>query len=357
MKFDFLIDSNMIQNEIPLPPEGLQWKCIESKIDSERLHYGRFVISPLRPGQANTVGIAMRRALLGEVEGTCITYAKIERVTHEYSTMMGIQESVHDILINLKQIVLKSDSYETQKASISILGPKRVTAQDIVLPPSVGIVDAAQHIATITKAVYFNIELKIERDRGYRIQNPVKFGDGNFAVNAIFTPIRNANYSIHSFVEDKKEKQEILFIEVWTNGSLTPEEALREASRSLINLFIPFLHQEEEEKKEEERENCEVGNEDESTVPSLRPLLTSVGEIRKEVSFKYIFIDQLELPARAYNGLKKVNVHTISDLLNYSQEDLMKIRNFGKKSIQQVIEALQKRFAIHLPRNKISING
>nr|YP_009531731.1 alpha subunit of RNA polymerase [Leiosporoceros dussii]AXZ70934.1 alpha subunit of RNA polymerase [Leiosporoceros dussii] len=340
----------MIQNEVPIPAEALQWKCIEYKIDSERLHYGRFAISPLRPGQANTVGIAIRRALLGEIEGTSITYAKFERVTHEYSTIIGIQESVHDISINLKEIVLKSNSYETQKASISIIGPKKVTAQDIILPPSIRVIDATQYIATITKAVFLNIELRIKKDRGYRIQNPTEYENGYFAVNAISTPIRNANYSVHSF-ENEKQKQEILFIEIWTNGSLTPKEALHEASRSLINLFIPLLH-------EEEQENHKVKNKDKSNMIRSSPSSANIGigEIRKEISFKHIFIDQLELPARAYNGLKRVNVHTISDLLNYSQEDSMKIKNFGEKSIEQVIEALQKHFAIHLPRNKFSIN-
>nr|YP_009863086.1 RNA polymerase alpha subunit [Anthoceros agrestis]QKD76541.1 RNA polymerase alpha subunit [Anthoceros agrestis] len=339
----------MIQNEIPIPAEALQWKCIESKIDSERLHYGCFAIPPLRPGQANTVGIAIRRASLGEIEGTCITYVKFEKVTHEYSTIMGIQESVHDISINLKEIVPKSNSYKTQEASISILGPKRVTAEDIVLPSSVEVIDATQHIATITKAVYFNIKLGIRKDRGYRIENPVKYEDGNSAVNAASTPIRNANYSVHSF-ENEKEKQEILFIEVWTNGSPTFKEALREASQSLINSSIPLLH----EKKE--RENRKLENKDEYNVLRSCFSLTNIGEVRKEISFKHIFIDQLELPARAYNGLKKVDVHTISDFSNYSQEDLMKIKNFGKKSIQQVVQALQKHFAIHLPKNKFSIN-
>lgn len=115
----------MIQNEISVSAQALQWRCVESKVDSERLHYSRFAISPFRCGQANTVGIAMRRALLGEIEGTCITCAIFKKVTHEYSTIVGIQESVHDILINLKEIVLKSNSYETQKAFISILGPKK----------------------------------------------------------------------------------------------------------------------------------------------------------------------------------------------------------------------------------------
>ena len=337
----------MIQNEIPISAQVLQWRCVESKVDSERLHYSRFAISPFRCGQANTVGIAMRRALLGEIEGTCITCAKFKKVTHEYSTILGIQESVHDILINSKEIVLKSNSYETQKAFISILGPKKITAQDIILPPSVKIIDTTQYIATLTKAIHLDIESEIEKDCGYRIQDSKKSTDGFFFVDAVFMPIRNANYSIHSF-ENKNKTQEILFIEIWTNGSITPKEALYEAPRSSIDLFIPFLHAEKKEIINGLENKYESNNM--SYFSSFSPL---ADKITKEVTFKHIFIDQLELPARAYNCLKRVNVHTISDLLNYSQDDLMRIKNFGKKSVEQVLEALQKQFSINLPKNKL----
>nr|YP_010613801.1 RNA polymerase alpha subunit [Andreaea regularis]WAS08547.1 RNA polymerase alpha subunit [Andreaea regularis] len=337
----------MIQNEISISAQILQWRCVESKVDSERLHYSRFAISPFRCGQANTVGIAMRRALLGEIEGTCITCAKFKKVTHEYSTILGIQESVHDILINSKEIVLKSNSYETQKAFISILGPKKITAQDIILPPSVEIIDTTQYIATLTKAIHLDIESEIEKDCGYRIQDSKKSTDGIFFVDAVFMPIRNANYSIHSF-ENKNKTQEILFIEIWTNGSITPKEAIYEASRSLIDLFIPFLHAERKQIINGLENKYESNNM--SYFSSFSPL---ADKITKEVTFKHIFIDQLELPARAYNCLKRVNVHTISDLLNYSQDDLMRIKNFGKKSVEQVLEALQKQFSINLPKNKL----
>nr|AND48301.1 alpha subunit of RNA polymerase [Eosphagnum rigescens] len=337
----------MIRNEeeVPVSARVLQWRCVESKVDSERLRYGRFAISPFRSGQANTVGIAVRRALLGGVEGTCITHAKFEKVTHEYSTILGIQESVHDILINLKEIILKSNSCETQKAFLSIFGPRKVTARDIVFPPSVEVIDTTQYIATLTQAIPLDIELKIERDCGYRTQDSIKYADGYFSVDAVFTPIRNANYSVHSS-ENKNETQEILFIEIWTDGSVTPKEALYEASRSLIDLFIPFLHAE----KEEVMHGLENKNESNMLYFSSSP---SEDKREKEMTFKHIFIDQLELPARAYNCPKRVNVHTISDLLSYSQDDLMKIRNFGKKSVEQVLEALQKRFSIKLPKNKL----
>ena len=137
----------MVREKIRVSTRTLQWKCVESRVDSKRLYYGRFILSPLMKGQADTIGIAMRRVLLGEIEGTCITRAKSEKIPHEYSTIVGIQESVHEILMNLKEIVLRSNLYGTRDASICINGPGYVTAQDIILPPSVEIVDNTQHIA------------------------------------------------------------------------------------------------------------------------------------------------------------------------------------------------------------------
>ncbi|GJR42746.1 RNA polymerase alpha subunit [Tanacetum coccineum] len=217
----------------------LQWKCVESAADSKRLFYGRFILSPLMKGQADTIGIAMRRALLGEIEGTCITRAKFEKISHEYSTIMGIQESVHEILMNLKEIVLRSNLYGTCEASICVRGPGYVTAQDIILPPYVEIVDNTQHIATLTEPIELVIGLQIEKNRGYLIKAPNTFQDGSYPTDPVFMPVRNANHSIHSYENGNKE---ILFLEIWTNGSLTPKEALHEASRNLIDLLIPFLH-------------------------------------------------------------------------------------------------------------------
>ncbi|MFS8006862.1 DNA-directed RNA polymerase subunit alpha [Helianthus anomalus] len=168
-------------------------------------------------GQADTIGIAMRRALLGEIEGTCITRAKSEKISHEYATIMGIQESVHEILMNLKEIVLRSNLYGTCEASICVRGPGYVTAQDIILPPYVEIVDNTQHIASLTEPIELVIGLQIEK-LSYRS-------------------------CIHAYENGNKE---ILFLEIWTNGSLTPKEALHEASRNLIDLLIPFLHTKEE---------------------------------------------------------------------------------------------------------------
>nr|ARD02871.1 RNA polymerase alpha subunit [Alchemilla acutiloba] len=325
----------MVREKVTVSTRTLQWKCVESRADSKRLYYGRFILAPLMKGQADTIGIAMRRALLGEIEGTCITRAKSEKIPHEYSTFGGIQESVHEILMNLKEIVLRSNLYGTRNASICVKGPGYVTAQDIILPPSIEIVDNTQHIANLTEPINLCIELQIERNRGYRIKTPNNFQEDSYPIDAVFMPVRNANHSIHSYVNGN-EKQEILFIEIWTNGSLTPKEALHEASRNLIDLFIPFLHAEEENFHFENHQH-------KVTLPlfSFHGKLANPRKIKKEITLKYIFIDQSELPPRVYNCLKRSNIHTLLDLMNNSQEDLMKIKHLRIQDVKDILNILE----------------
>nr|YP_010627631.1 RNA polymerase alpha subunit [Begonia aconitifolia]WBN94577.1 RNA polymerase alpha subunit [Begonia aconitifolia] len=325
----------MVREKIRVSTRTLKWKCLESRADSKRLYYGRFILSPLMKGQADTIGIAMRKALLGEIEGTCITRAKSEKIPHEYSTLIGIQESIHEILMNLKEIVLRSNLYGSGGAYIYVKGPGYVTAQDIILPPSVEIIDNTQYIAKLTEPINFCIELQIERNRGYRIQTPNNFQDGSYSIDAVFMPVRNANHSIHSYVNGN-EKQEILFLEIWTNGSLTPKEALHEASRNLIDLFIPFLHAEEE--------NFHLtNNQHKITLPifTFHDRLAKLRKNKKEIAFKSIFIDQSELPPRIYNCLKRSNIHTLLDLLNNNPDELMKIKNFCIEDINHILNILE----------------
>nr|AEX94394.1 RNA polymerase alpha subunit [Doryanthes palmeri] len=335
----------MVREEVAGSTRTLQWKCVESRVDSKRLYYSRFILSPLMKGQADTIGIAMRRALLGEIEGTCITRAKSEKVPHEYSTIVGIEESVHEILINLKEIVLRSNLYGVRDASICVRGPRYVTAQDIISPPSVEIVDTTQHIANLTEPIDLCIELQIKRNRGYRMKPTNNSQDGSYPIDAVSMPVRNANHSIHSY-GNGNEKQEILFLEIWTNGSLTPKEALYEASRNLIDLFIPFLHA---DIHFEENKNG-------FTLPffTFQDGFTNLKKNKKGIPLKCIFIDQSELPYRTYNCLKRSNIHTLLDLLSNSQEDLMRIEYFRIEDVKQILDTLQKHFAINLPKNKFS---
>nr|BDY10443.1 RNA polymerase subunit alpha [Lysimachia paridiformis var. stenophylla] len=335
----------MVREKVTVSTRTLQWKCVESRTDSKRLYYGRFLLSPLMKGQADTIGIAMRRALLGEIEGTCITRARSEKIPHEYSTIVGIQESVHEILMNLKEIVLRSNLYGTCDASICVKGPGYVTAQDIISPTYVEIVDNTQHIASLTEPIDFCIGLQIERNRGYRIKSSNNFQDRSYPVDAVFMPVRNANHSIHSY-GNGNEKQEILFLEIWTNGSLTPKEALHEASRNLIDLFIPFFYTEEENLNLDD-------NQHKVTLPlfTVHDKLVKLRKNKKKVALKYIFIDQLKLPPRIYNRLKRSNIYTLLDLLNKTQEDLMKIEHFHIEDVKQILGILEKQFEIDLLKN------
>nr|UUL96927.1 RNA polymerase alpha subunit [Aristolochia tubiflora]WHE25917.1 RNA polymerase alpha subunit [Aristolochia tubiflora] len=338
----------MVREEVAVSTRTLRWKCVESRVDSKRFHYGRFILSPLMKGQADMIGIAIRRSLLGEIEGACITCAKSNKVPHEYSIIVGIEESVHEILMNLKEIVLRSNLYGTLDASICVRGPRYVTAQDIISPPSVEIVDTTQRIASLTDPIDLCIELIIERNRGYRMKTPSNYQDGSYPIDAVFMPVRNVNHSIHSY-GNGNDKQEILFLEIWTNGSLTPKEALHEASRNLIDLFIPFLHA-------EERDTYLEDNQNRVTLP-LFPfdgglVKANIRKNKKENALKCIFIDQLELPPRTYNCLKRSNIHTLLDLLSNSQEDLMRMEHFCIEDVKQILDILQKHFEISLPKKK-----
>nr|YP_009425491.1 RNA polymerase alpha subunit [Austroblechnum melanocaulon]ASU94150.1 RNA polymerase alpha subunit [Austroblechnum melanocaulon] len=338
----------MLTCETPIPTQAIQWKCVESKTESRRLYYGRFAVSPFKRGQVNTVGIAMRRASLEEVRGTSITRAKFRGILHEYPTITGIQETIHDVLVNLKEIAPKSDSNDVKEAFSPVTGPKEVTAGDTSLPPSVKAIDDSQYIVTTTQPISVNIELKIEKDSGYRIENSNGYGNGEFPVDAVFMPVRNVNYSVHSFGSGRATRETSL-IEIWTNGSLTPDEAINEASEKLIDLSTPFLHVKRGDV------SYSYSGDVESSSASAGSQIYDVNELEGKLS-ENTFIDQLELPARAFNCLKKAKIHTVADLLNYSREDSSKMKSFGQKSVDQVSEALWEHFAIELPKNELHIN-
>nr|YP_010192290.1 RNA polymerase alpha subunit [Athrotaxis cupressoides]QZN07952.1 RNA polymerase alpha subunit [Athrotaxis cupressoides] len=334
----------MNQNEISVSIKIPELKCVESRTESKRFNYGRFTLSPLRKGQANTIGSSIRRVLLGEVEGTCITRAKFKNISHEYSVIIGIEESIHEILMNLKEIVLRSDAYGIREGSIHVVGPKKVTAQDIMLPPSVRIIDATQHIANINKSITLDISLQIEKGRGYIIQNPNNYNskDGIFPIDAAFVPVQNVNYSIHSYWSEN-ETQEILFLEIWTNGGLAPKEALYEASRNLIDFFLPFLHAKEK--------NIDGTNSlSDNITPSLP--ISHISTDTKRIDFDQMYIDQLKFSTRIYNCLKKANINTVLDLSNYSREDLMKIKHLGEQSVKEILEFMRN-IGIDSPGNLV----
>lgn len=345
----------MSQYTINLRESYPVWK-IGSQVHStteECLDYMLFIASPLLTGQATTVGVAMRRTLLESIQGTAITAATIYGAAHEYSTLEGIEESVHDILINFKQVIIKNKIKEfddLQKSVFTITGPQKVTAADITLPENMIVCNPSHHIATITKPIRFEVELIINTGRGYLIQNGNQVQEGYFPVDALFNPIRNVNFSIHSLAQ----KKEALILEIWTNGAITPIDALRKASENLIHLFLPPF-----------------GLTDYTYINSIDTKNSNINIKKKKEKLEFKIIDQpevasivqeqfvehvktpielLELSTRPFKCLKNANISTINDLLKLSQQDLLKISNMGPNSLKQILEALDKRFGICLSK-------
>nr|YP_010933227.1 RNA polymerase alpha subunit [Nitella hyalina]APP89432.1 RNA polymerase alpha subunit [Nitella hyalina]WKT08439.1 RNA polymerase alpha subunit [Nitella hyalina] len=321
----------------------IQWKCLESKIESQRIHYGRFAIAPLNRGQANTLGVTLRRTLLADLEGISITSVKFENIKHEYSTLIGIRESVQDILLNLKEIVFQGIPKKTQKGFIFVKGPKKITTADIRTDPCIQVIDSNQIIAHLTESIDFRIELTIEKSCGYRLQDERELPQGVFSVDAVFMPVRNVNYSIHPIEQRGDLKKELLVLEIWTNGSITPKEALYQTSQKLLNIFLSLAKFSESKLEVKDKVNFFARKKEEIFLTqSYKSKISLKHEIPNDLPYKDILINKLELSARAYNCLKSAQVNTLFDLLNFSQEDLLKIKNFGKRSAQQVIDALEK---------------
>ena len=303
-------------------------ECIESKLDTPRDHYGKFVLEPLDQGQGITVGNALRRVLLSDLEGTAIVAVRIAGINHEFSTLVGVREDVLEILLNLKEVVLKSHSKEASIGRLRVQGPAIVTAANFDLSSDVEIIDPKQYIATICSNNILEMEFKIEGGKGYQIVE--KFMDDTsidfLQVDSIFMPVKKVNYIVEEVRYDQHSLKDRLTLEIWTNGSVSPQEAIGRSSTILTNLFTPLktIHFKSEEEK-------------------FLPEGTRINQI---------LIEELQLSVRAYNCLKRANINSVADLLDYSQEDLLEIKNFGQKSAEEVIDALQKRLGINLPKEK-----
>lgn len=308
-----------------------QIECIESKTEETNQQYGRFVIEPLKLGQGITLGNSLRRTLLANIKGTAIVNVRIAGVNHEFSTITGVREDVLEILLNLKEIVLKSNNKEAQIGRLRVQGPAIVTAGLLDLPPEIEVVDERQYIATICNNTIFEMEFKVEQGYGYRlVENYKNEKSPDFLqIDAVFMPVKKVNYIVQEKRVNAQLVQEKLILDIWTNGSLSPQHAIGEGAKILTHLFHPLTH------------------------IDFKPNQT----VRQNTnnSVHQILIEELKLSVRAYNCLKRAQIHSISDLLDYSQEELLEIKNFGQKSAEEVIEALKNRLGINLPKEK-SIN-
>ena len=288
---------------------------------------GKFEFRPLEPGYGLTVGNALRRVLLSSLEGFAITSVKLENVEHEFSTIPGVVEDVTEIILNLKQIRFKRqiDEIEDEKVTLSIGGQEQLKAADFqkfisgfqVLNPDLV-------ICNLGKDVQMNMEITIEKGRGYVPAEENKKTNaevGVIAIDSIFTPVKNVKYSIENFRVEQKTDYEKLIFEVITDGSIHPKDALTEAAKTLIHHFLLFS---DERITLEADEIAQAETYDEESL-HMRQLL------------KTKLVD-MDLSVRALNCLKAAEVDTLGDLVSYNKNDLMKFRNFGKKSLTELEE-------------------
>ena len=293
---------------------------------------GQFEFRPLEPGYGLTVGNALRRVLLSSLEGYALTSIRIEGVDHEFSTIKGVVEDVTEIILNLKQVRFKRqiEDQEEETVKIRVSGQERLTSGEIGKQCSAfQVLNPEQVICTMDKSVKFEAELKIEKGRGYVPAEENKDSNapiGTIAIDAIYTPIKNVKYGIENYRVEQKTDYEKLILDIVTDGSIHPQKALTEASKVLIQHFMLVS---DEKIALEENKTMESDNYDEEIL-HMRQLL------------KTKLVD-MDLSVRALNCLKAAEVETLGDLVTYTKSDLMKFRNFGKKSLTELDELVESK--------------
>jgi DNA-directed RNA polymerase subunit alpha len=306
----------------------LNFKYTKSSIEESGNIVGHFTISNLEKGQGLTIGNALRRVLLSNIEGTAITGIKIPNVSHEFSIINGVREDILEIILNIKQIVLKTSEKSPIFGKIRLQGPGVITAKCFEFNSKVFIINPNQYIATIATNTLVEFECIGERGIGYKFENENEPKSSDFInVDAIFMPVIKVNYELNNTYISYNQTVESLNLEIITNGSITPEKALSDACEKLINWFTILRNEK---------------------ILKLDPV------IKKEVILKpkLILIEELQLPVRAYNCLKRSGINSVDELIKYSQEEIKNIKNFGKKSANQVFQALKTKFNIILPSLK-----
>jgi DNA-directed RNA polymerase subunit alpha len=298
---------------------------------------GSFVIEPLDRGFGYTFGNSLRRVLLSSLAGAAVTSVRIEGVAHEFSTITGVKEDVTDIVLNLKGIVCRMHSDATEiEAALVATGPGDITAADIDLPSGVEILNPEVHIAALDKKSRLEFYLTIGRGRGYRPAEDNKSPDqpiGVIPIDSIFSPVRRVAYSVEQARVGQRTDFDKLTLDIETDGSVEPSAALREAAELLISQLAIFT----DEDRVEELRAGPAGQLDGGLAAVGAAPLVMQGEEWG------ILIEELELGVRSYNCLKRAGIQTVGDLISKSEAELNAIPNFGKKSIDEVIETLEAR--------------
>lgn len=287
--------------------------------------YGRFELEPLERGFGTTIGNALRRVMLSSLPGSAISSIKIDGVLHEFRTIEGVYEDVTTIILNLKGVVFKNHSNEEKIVRINTTKEGEITAGDIEHDADIEVINKDKVIATLSKGASLNMEMTVSNGRGYvRSEDNKKIHDikkaGVIAIDSLYSPIERVSYEVANARVGQDESYDKLILDVWTNGSMKPEEAIALASRILIEHFTILT--------------------DLSSIADVSGMMIEKTEDPKVKALE-TSIEDLDFSVRAYNCLKRAGIHTLQDLVNKSESDMMKIRNLGKKSLKEVLDKIR----------------
>lgn len=295
-------------------------ECVEMSEDSK---YGKFVVEPLERGNGTTLGNSLRRILLSSLPGAAVTQIKIDGVLHEFSTIPGVAEDVVEIILNIKNLALKMHGDSSKIIKIDAQGEGVVTAADIITDPDIEIVNPDLYIATLDEGSRLYMEMTVEKGRGYVTADRNKQPNqpiGIIPVDSIFTPVKKVNYSIENTRVGNRTDYDKLTLEIWTNGALSPDEAASLGAKILsehLNLFITLTDH--------------VGDVE---------ILVEKEEDKRDKVLE-MTIEELDLSVRSFNCLKRAGINTVEELTQRTEEDMMKVRNLGKKSLEEVQQKLE----------------
>lgn len=295
--------------------------CEETSTDGT---YGRFVVTPLERGYGTTLGNSLRRILLSSLPGAAATSIKIEGVQHEFSTIPGVKEDVTEIILNIKKMAVKLHSDSPKTVYIEAKGAGEITAGDIKTDADVEIFNPDLHIATLNDDARLYMEITLSKGRGYISSDKNKQNMqpviGVIPVDSIYTPVKKVNYTVENTRVGQYTDREKLMVELWTNGTIKPDEAISLAAKIMNDILRLFVDLSDDAK------NTEV--------------IVEPTESKKEKVLE-MTIEELDLSVRSYNCLKRAGINTVEDLTNKSEEDMMKVRNLGRKSLEEVINKLE----------------
>jgi DNA-directed RNA polymerase subunit alpha len=294
---------------------------------SDDNRYGKFICEPLERGYGTTFGNSLRRMLLSSLEGAAVTSIRIDGVLHEFSTIPGVRDDVTNIVLNLKQLCLKMEGNEPKVIRIDAEGEKEVTAADIVCDADIEVLNPDLHIATLNEDGKLKIEMTVERGRGYVPADKNKKPDdtiGVIPIDSIFSPVQRVNYTVQDTRVGNVTDYDKLILEVWTDGSMRPEEAVSKAAGILV-MHLKLFQNMDGIPEEEEVEETTFPEEEEDTSSKVLDMT----------------IEDLDLSVRSFNCLKRADINTVADLTAKTEDDMMKVRNLGRKSLEEVKKKLE----------------